>query len=79
MASLKFKTGVESHPEIEVTGVDLTGEMVNFRWVGGVYAGDCSKEFVISTTEHGEMTLNQIIAMLSAQMVATLTEVSDER
>jgi hypothetical protein len=75
MASLKFATGVESHPEIEVTGVDFAKEMVHFRWVGGVYAGDCSQEFVISTAEHGELTLNQIIQALSAQMIATLTGV----
>jgi hypothetical protein len=78
MASLRFATRVESHPEIEVTGIDFANEMVNFRWIGGVYTGDCSEKFVISTAQHGMLTLNQIIAMLSAQMIEKLTEVLDE-
>jgi hypothetical protein len=73
MASLIIDTGVESHPQIEITGVDFEKEMVHFRWIGGVYSGDCSEPFTITLADHGALTLTQIVQGLSAQMVALLT------
>jgi hypothetical protein len=78
MALLKIQTNVDSHPEIEITGMDFEKSLVNFRWIGGTYAGDCSETFVLSIAEHGEMTLTQIIEALSQQMIALLAGADDE-
>jgi len=78
MAALKIQTNVASHPEIEITGMDFEQSLVNFRWVDGAYAGDCSETFVLSIAEHGEMTLTQIIEALSQQMIALLSEADYE-
>lgn len=74
MASLIIDTGVTTHPKIEITGVDFEKELVNFRWIGGVYSGDCSESFVISIADHGALTLTQIIEALSAEMISRLPQ-----
>jgi hypothetical protein len=78
MTALKIQTNIETHPEIEITGMDFEKSLVNFRWIGGTYAGDCSETFVLSVAEHGEMTLTQIIQALSQQMIALLAGADDE-
>jgi hypothetical protein len=58
--------------------MDFEKSLVNFRWIGGAYTGDCSETFVLSVAEHGEMTLAQIIQALSQQMIALLAGADDE-
>ena len=72
MASLVIDTGIESHPQISVDQVDLKGGRITFRWIGGPYAGDCSEEFPITLEDHGDLTLNQMVQAISADMVSKL-------
>jgi len=72
MAALVFETGVESHPQIKITLVDLEREEVTFQWVGGPHGGDCSESFTVSLEEHGETTVNGMVALISAEMIARL-------
>lgn len=72
MASLVIDTGVDTHPQISVDGVDFKNGLVNFRWVGAPYSGDCAEPFVISLADHGNLTLNQMVSVISAEMTALL-------
>ena len=74
MAALVFETGVATHPQISIKSLDLENGMVVFNWVGGPYAGDCAESFVISVTEHGAMTVSEVIALIVSQMVARLPQ-----
>jgi len=78
MASLVIDTGVATHPQISVDQLDLKNGRINFRWIGGVYAGDCSEVFPISLAEHGEMTVNEVVAAVTAYMISTLLEATNE-
>ncbi|WP_339859143.1 hypothetical protein [Pseudohongiella acticola] len=42
----------ESHPQAEITDVDYMVGLINFRWRGSIYSGDCavSMEFNLDTT-----------------------------
>lgn len=72
MASLTFQTGVESHPEIAIDSIDLQRELINFRWIGGPHGGECAEVFTITLTDHGAMTINDMVAAISAEMVSRL-------
>lgn len=72
MASLILDTGVETHPQIAVDAADFKNDLINFRWIGGPYSGDCAEPFLISIAEHGELTINQVIAGIAQAMIATL-------
>ena len=74
MASLIINTGVESHPQISVDTADFRNGLITFRWIGGPYAGDCAEPFPISLTDHGELTINQMVAGIAQAMIATLGE-----
>ena len=74
MAALVFETGVATHPQISIKSLDLENGMVVFNWAGGPYAGDCAESFVISVTEHGAMTVSEVIALIVSQMVARLPQ-----
>jgi hypothetical protein len=73
MASLIVNTGVESHPQISIDAIDMKGEQITFRWIDGVYNGDCSEPFTITLADHGEMTLNAVAAAVAAHMVGLLS------
>lgn len=72
MASLTFETGVESHPEIAIDSIDLKRELINFRWVGGPHSGECAETFTVTLADHGEMTVNQMVAAIAAEMTSRL-------
>lgn len=78
MASLIIPTGAETHPEIAVDSADFAGGQIIFRWIGGPYAGDCAEPFPISLAEHGELTLNQMVAAITAHMVSKLPGQGEE-
>ena len=73
MASLVIATGVETHPEISIDGMDFRNGLVNFRWSSGPYTGDCSEVFVLSVEDHGAMTVSDVIAAISAEMLSKIT------
>lgn len=41
-----------THPQVEITDVDYLTNLINFRWRGSVYSGDCAVtlEFTLDTT-----------------------------
>lgn len=41
-----------THPQAEITDVDYMVNLINFRWRGSVYSGDCAVglEFTLDTT-----------------------------
>jgi len=46
-----IETGIESHPQVEVTGIylDLVNGKVDFRWgAGAPYTGDCSVSLAVN-------------------------------
>jgi hypothetical protein len=47
---LIFSTGATKHPQAEITGHDMDNNMLQFRWVGGPYTGDCAVPFVFTTS-----------------------------
>lgn len=69
MASIVFETGIESHPEISIDNINLAAGRIDFHWIGGGHVGDCSEEFQVSTAEHGELTVNQMVELFTAYMV----------
>ena len=74
MAALVFETGVTTHPQISIKSLDLENGTVVFNWLGGPYSGDCAESFEISTETHGTMTINEVIALIVAQMIAGLPQ-----
>jgi len=76
MASLVIDTGVETHPQISIDALDLKNGRIGFHWIGGPYSGDCSEEFVLSVAEHGDMTVSEVIAEITTNMVAKLPAAS---
>ena len=38
----------ETHPQAEITDVDYVTNLINFRWRGGPYTGDCATELAFS-------------------------------
>ena len=74
MAALVFETGVATHPQISIKSLDLENGTVVFNWLGGPYGGDCAESFEISVSEHGEMTVSDVIALIVAQMIAGLPQ-----
>lgn len=42
----------QTHPQAEITEIDFVANLINFRWVGGSYGGDCATafEFTLATT-----------------------------
>ena len=74
MAALVFETGVATHPQISITNLALVNGTVIFNWLGGPYGGDCAESFEISVSEHGEMTVSDVIALIVSQMVARLPQ-----
>ena len=42
----------ETHPQAEITDVDYVAGLINFKWRGGPYSGDCavSFDFTLDTT-----------------------------
>jgi len=72
MASLIINTSSETHPQISVDAADFKNGQIIFRWIGGPYSGDCAEPFVISLTEHGEMTINQVVSAIAASLIASL-------
>ena len=72
MASLIVDTGVESHPQISIDGIDLKSEQITFRWLNSAYSGDCSEPFTITLADHGTMTMNELAAAVAAHMVGLL-------
>lgn len=38
----------ETHPQADVTSVDLERGIVNFRWVGAEYSGECAVEYQVN-------------------------------
>ncbi|MFA5387884.1 MAG: hypothetical protein WC322_05905 [Candidatus Paceibacterota bacterium] len=42
----------ETHPQAEITEIDFVVDLINFKWRGSVYSGDCAVPFVftLSTT-----------------------------
>ena len=73
MASLVITTGVETHPEISIDGMDFKNGLVNFRWIGGPYSGDCSEVFVLSVADHGALTVSEVIALISSEMISRIS------
>jgi hypothetical protein len=41
-----------THPQAEITDVDYMTNLINFRWRGSIYSGDCAVglEFTLETT-----------------------------
>jgi hypothetical protein len=72
MASLVIDTGVATHPQISIDTLDLRNGVIGFRWVGGVYTGDCAEPFVLSIAEHGDKTVAEVVASITAEMVSKL-------
>lgn len=72
MASIVFETGVESHPTISIDNINLIAGRIDFRWIGAGHNGDCSEQFPISTAEHGELTINEMVALFTAYMIAKI-------
>lgn len=69
MASIVFETGVESHPTISIDNINLIAGRIDFRWIGAGHRGDCSERFEISTAEHGELTINEMVALFTDYMI----------
>lgn len=72
MASLIVNTGSATHPQIAITQIDLERDQITFRWLDGPYSGDCSESFSVSLSEHGDMTLNEVAAMVAGHMLSLL-------
>lgn len=72
MASLVIDTGVETHPQISIDSMDFAKGHIGFHWIGSQYAGDCSEEFTLTLADHGELTVNQVVDAITAQMIGTL-------
>jgi hypothetical protein len=54
-----------THPQAEITEIDFDADLINFRWRGAVYSGDCAVgfEFTIDTTP--AEVAGAIVALLS--------------
>lgn len=74
MSSLVIDTGVESHPQISIDSMNFQGESITFRWIGGPYAGDCSEPFTLSLAEHGDMTVQEVVDAITAEMLSKLQQ-----
>ena len=54
----------ETHPQAEITTIDFVTNLINFRWRGTQYNGDCAVEFVF--------TVDTTPADLEAEIIAIL-------
>jgi len=53
-----------THPQAEITDVDYVAGLINFRWRGGPYSGDCAEAF--------DFTLDTTPAEIAAAIVGVL-------
>lgn len=72
MASLVLDTGIPSHPQISIDSMDFARGQICFHWIEGPYSGDCVDQFALTLADHGEMTVNEVVAAISAQMISQI-------
>jgi hypothetical protein len=54
----------ETHPQAEITTIDFVTNLINFRWHGTQYNGDCAVEFVFKIDTTPAEVAGAIIALL---------------
>lgn len=54
-----------THPQAEITDVDYTVNLINFRWRGSVYSGDCAVDLEFSLDTTPMDVAGAIVALLS--------------
>ena len=54
----------DTHPQAEITDVDYVAGLINFKWRGGPYSGDCAVAF--------SFTLDTTPAEIAAAIVGVL-------
>ena len=55
----------ETHPQAEITDVDYTVDLINFKWRGGPWYGDCAAAFAFSLATTPAEIAGAIVALLS--------------
>jgi hypothetical protein len=55
----------ESHPQAEITSIDFEANLINFRWRGSVYGGDCAVEFAFKIDTKPEEVAAAIVGLIT--------------
>jgi hypothetical protein len=53
-----------THPHAEITMIDFSVDLINFRWHGAQYNGDCAVEFVFTVDTTPAEVAGAIVALL---------------
>ena len=56
----------ETHPQAEITDVDYVVGLINFKWSGGPYSGDCAVSFDFSLDTAPEQIAGAIVSVLGS-------------
>ena len=56
----------ETHPQAEITDVDYVAGLINFKWRGGPYGGDCAVSFDFSLDTAPEQIAGAIVSVLGS-------------
>lgn len=55
-----------THPQAEITMIDFTVDLINFRWHGAEYNGDCAVGFVFTVDTTPEQIATAIVNIVTA-------------
>jgi len=54
----------ETHPQAEITTIDFVTNLINFRWHGSAYQGDCAVEFTFTVDTTPAEVAGAIVSLL---------------
>lgn len=55
----------ETHPQAEITGIDFVTNLINFRWIGSSYSGDCATPFTFTIDTTAGDLVTAVMGVLS--------------
>jgi hypothetical protein len=55
----------ETHPQAEITSIDFEANLINFRWRGSVYGGDCAVEFAFNIDTTPDEVAAAIVGLIT--------------
>jgi hypothetical protein len=54
-----------THPQTEIESVDFDANLINFKWRGAAYGGDCAVEFVFTLETTPEQVAGAIVGLIT--------------
>jgi hypothetical protein len=54
-----------THPQAEIESVDFDANLINFKWRGAAYGGDCAVEFVFTLETTREQVAGAIVGLIT--------------